>query len=167
MRTKSFEGMACQLAGAIEAIGDRWSFLILRDLILWPCRFDDFKESSAIPNTTLSQRLQHLEAHGLVEKRPYQDNPPRSEYVLTEKGRDLWMALLALADWGERWDASGAGGATVHMVDDKTGRRVQLALVDATTGRRVPPHRLRARPGPKASNYVRKKLEQNNREVVQ
>jgi DNA-binding HxlR family transcriptional regulator len=152
MRTKSFEGMACQLAGAIEAIGDRWSFLILRDLILWPCRFDDFKESSAIPNT---------------EKRPYQDNPPRSEYVLTERGRDLWMALLALSDWGERWDASGAGSATVHMVDGKTGRRVKLALVDATTGRRVPPHRLRARPGPKASDYVRKKLEQDNREVVQ
>jgi DNA-binding HxlR family transcriptional regulator len=166
MRTKSFEGMACQVAGAIEAIGDRWSFLILRDLALWPCRFDDFKEFSAIPNTTLSQRLRHLQAHGLVERRPYQDNPPRSEYVLTAKGRDLWMVLLALGEWGERWNASGAGGATIHMVDGKTGRRVKLALEDATTGRRVPLQRLRPRAGPTASEALRRKLKQHEKKAL-
>ncbi len=162
MRAKSFAGMTCPIAGALEAIGDRWAFLILRDLSFGLSRFDEFKESTGIPNTTLSDRLRHLEAHGLVERRCYQDNPPRFEYSLTRKGRDLWMVTFALAQWGERWDASGAGAPAVRMIDKDTGRRVKLALVDATTNVPVPPRRMRARPGPAASPFMRQTL--NNRD---
>jgi DNA-binding HxlR family transcriptional regulator len=158
VRTKSFAGMNCPIAGALEAIGDRWAFLILRDLSIWPARFDDFKESTGIPNTTLSDRLRHLETHGLIERHPYQDNPTRFEYALTRKGRDLWMVNLALAQWGERWDASGAGAPAVRIVDRETGRKLKLALVDATTGEPVPPARMRPRPGPAASAFMRRRL---------
>lgn len=160
MRAKSFAGMACPIAGALEAIGDRWAFLILRDLGFGPARFDDFRESTGIPNTTLSERLRHLETHGLIERRPYQDNPPRHDYALTRKGRDLWIVTVALAQWGEKWDASGAGAPAVRMIDKDTGRRVKLALVDAASGEPVPPQRLRAKPGPVASAFMRRRIKE-------
>jgi len=158
MRAKSFAGMACSVAGTLEAIGDRWAFLILRDLAFGAARFDDLRESTGIPNTTLSERLKHLEASGLVEKRPYQDHPPRSQYGLSAKGRDLWMVLVALAEWGDRWDASGFGAPPIVRLDRQTGRPVRLALVDAETGELVPPARLDARPGPAADAYTRRRL---------
>lgn len=76
MRAKSFAGMTCSVAGALEAIGDRWAVLLLRDLALGLSKYDELQASTGMPNTTLSSRLKHLESTGLVERRPYQDNPP-------------------------------------------------------------------------------------------
>lgn len=150
--------MACPVAGALEAIGDRWALLILRDLWLWaPARFDDLRESSGIPNATLADRLRRLESEGLIEKRAYQDNPLRHDYRLTTKGRDLAPVIMALAQWGLKWEA-GAGAPTVRLVDADTGRRVKLALVDAETGAPVALSRTRPRPGPAASAFLREKL---------
>jgi DNA-binding HxlR family transcriptional regulator len=158
MKSKSFQGMACSIAGALEAIGDRWAFLILRDLSLGLSRFDEFKQSTGIPNTTLSERLKHLERTGLIEARPYQDNPPRLEYALTDKGRELGMVLVALAQWGDRWDAAGTGAPPVRFVDQKTGRKVKLTFVDAQSGTPVPASQVVARPGRGADELVRWRL---------
>lgn len=155
MRAKSFAGMACSIAGALEALGDRWAILILRDLMLGLSRYDDLQASSGAPNTTLAERLKGLEARGLVTRRLYQERPPRFEYGLTGPGRDLWRVILALAQWGDRWDASGAGAPPVDFVDGATGRRVALALTDAETGEPVPSGRLEARPGKGADRLAR------------
>jgi DNA-binding HxlR family transcriptional regulator len=160
MKSKSFAGMRCSIAGALEAIGDRWAILVLRDLAMGVSRYDELQANSGIPTTTLASRLKHLEAHGLVAKRPYQDHPPRHDYVLTDKGRDLWKVTTALREWGDRWDASGYGAPTVEVVDRETGRDLFLALVDPQTGRAIPRPQIQYRPGPGADDLVRRLLAQ-------
>ncbi len=150
MKAKSFAGMNCSVAGALELIGDRWTLLLVRDLHFGLSRHDDLRASTGIPAATLSARLKQLTAAGITRRVPYQDNPPRDEYRLTAKGRDLWMVLLALREWGDRWDASGFGAPAVALVDRETGRPLRLALIDAETGQPVPPRRSLATPGPGA-----------------
>lgn len=154
MRAKSFKGMACSIAGALELVGDRWAFLLLRDLSLGLSRYDEFRQSTDIPPNTLADRLRHLEAGGLVEKRAYQKRPPRHEYVLTDKGRDFWLVIAALAQWGDRWDVSGRGAPPMQLFDGATGRAVRLVAADAETGERVPADRLVTRAGPGADELA-------------
>jgi DNA-binding HxlR family transcriptional regulator len=158
MKAKSFSGMRCSIAGALELIGDRWALLIVRDLSLGLSRYDEFRASTGIPAATLASRLKHLCAADIIERVRYQDRPPRDEYRLTRKGRDLWKVSVALREWGDRWDASGFGAPTVEMVDRTTGRPLHLALVDAETGQAVPLERAMLRPGPGADDDLRQRL---------
>ena len=158
MKAKSFVGMRCSIAGALELIGDRWSLLIIRDLSLGLSRYDDLRLSIGIPAATLAARLKHLSASNIVERVRYQERPPRDEYRLTPKGRDLWKVSVALREWGDRWDASGFG-QPIEMVDRETGRPLTLALVDAETGEIVPSKRFRLRAGPGADATVRRLIE--------
>ena len=92
----------CPVARTLDIIGERWTLLILRDLLLeGPRKFQDFEQSLAgISPNTLSARLKRLEESGIVERRFYEKHPPRAEYVLTPKGRALGPVLKALLDWG-------------------------------------------------------------------
>ena len=92
-----FDGMACSIAGVLDAIGDRWAVLILRDLSLGLSRYEDLRRSTGVTNATLSDRLKHLEDNALIERRRYQLNPERHEYFLTPKGRDIILVIQALA----------------------------------------------------------------------
>ena len=97
---------ACPVERTVAVIGGRWTVLILRDLLLHgPRRFQDFQDSlkGMAPNT-LSDRLKTLEAHGIVERQFYEQHPPRAEYMLTEKGRELGAIVMAMRDWGEKYD---------------------------------------------------------------
>lgn len=96
----------CPVTRTLEVIGARWTPLILRDLLLHGARrFQDFQESlGGIGPTTLSDRLKTLERHGIVERRFYLEHPPRAEYVLTDKGRDLGPVVRAMRDWGEKYE---------------------------------------------------------------
>lgn len=154
MKPKSFAGMRCSVAGTLEIIGDRWTLLLLRDLGLGLSRYDEFRNSCGIPTTTLSKRLQSLETHGIVERSRYNERPPRDEYRLTAKGRDLWKVTTALREWGDRWDASGYGAPSIEVVDRETGHQLRLALVDPETGQVVPRDRIRLRPGPGADAHI-------------
>lgn len=160
MKSKSFADMACSIAGALEAIGDRWSLLIVRDLSIGLSRYDQLQASTGVPPTTLADRLKHLEATGIVEKRLYCERPPRHEYLLTAKGRGLWLVTMALAQWGDRWDASGRGAPPVEFIDRKTGHQIRLMTVDATTGKPVAPDRIELRPGAGADDLVQWRLDQ-------
>ena len=161
MKAKSFAGMRCSVAGALEMIGDRWTLLLLRDLGMGLSRFDEFQASTGIPNTTLATRLKDLERNGIVARTRYLERPPRDAYHLTDKGRDLWKVLTALREWGDRWDASGFGTPTIEVVDRDTDRELRLALVDPQTGQAVPRDRIRYRPGPGADDRVRALLERS------
>lgn len=154
MKPKSFAGMRCSVAGTLEIIGDRWTLLLLRDLGLGLSRYDEFRNSCGIPTTTLSKRLQSLETHGIVERSRYNERPPRDEYRLTAKGRDLWKVTTALREWGDRWDASGYGAPSIEVVDRETGHQLRLALVDPETGQVVPRDRIQLRPGPGADAHI-------------
>ena len=97
--------MPCPVARTLDVIGERWTILILRDLILeGPRKFHDLQQAfRAISPNTLSARLKTLEEAGIVERRFYDQHPPRAEYVLTEKGAALRPVLRALRDWGEQY----------------------------------------------------------------
>lgn len=159
MKAKSFAGMRCSIAGALELVGDRWTLLLLRDLSMGLSRFDAFQSSTGIANTTLATRLKSLELNGIVARERYLERPPRDAYHLTEKGRDLWKVLTALREWGDRWDASGFGAPTIEVVDRDTDRELRLALIDPQTRQAVPSDRIRYRPGPGADDTVRTLLE--------
>ena len=96
--------LKCPVAHTLDVIGERWTILILRDLLQdGPRRFQDFEQSlSGISATTLSARLKKLEEHEIVARRFYEDHPPRAEYVLTVKGRTLGPVLKMLLEWGTR-----------------------------------------------------------------
>jgi DNA-binding HxlR family transcriptional regulator len=158
MKSKSFEGMACSIAGVLEAIGDRWAVLILRDLSLGLSRYEDLRRSTGVTNATLSDRLKHLEDNELVERRQYQTNPERYEYVLTPKGRDTILVLQALVQVGDKWAVSGDAGPPLKFVDRKTGHPVKLAMVDNETGQRVRTQDLQPQEGPGADELIRWRL---------
>jgi DNA-binding HxlR family transcriptional regulator len=92
---------ACPVACALDVVGDRWTLLIVRDLLRGPRRYGELMTSGErIPTNILADRLRRLERHGLIERVPYREHPPRVEYRLTESGRGLGPALDALANWG-------------------------------------------------------------------
>jgi DNA-binding HxlR family transcriptional regulator len=101
---RSYKQKSCPVARTLDVIGERWTILILRDLLLkGPRRFQDFQESLAgVAPNTLSARLKHLEVNGLIGRRVYSEHPPRLEYHLTEKGKSLGPVLKALREWGQR-----------------------------------------------------------------
>jgi DNA-binding HxlR family transcriptional regulator len=96
---------ACPVARALDVVGEKWTLLILRDLFRHETRrFQDFQAAlSGIAPNTLSARLKSLETRGIVSRRLYCQHPPRPEYMLTDKGRDLGPIVLALRDWGIRY----------------------------------------------------------------
>jgi DNA-binding HxlR family transcriptional regulator len=102
----------CPIARTLDVIGERWTILILRDLVVGgPRKFQDFERSlSGISPNTLSARLKRLEDAEIVERRFYEQHPPRAEYLLTQKGEELRPVLRALLDWGKRHTKYVAAG---------------------------------------------------------
>jgi DNA-binding HxlR family transcriptional regulator len=94
--------MDCSIAQCLEAVGEWWSLLIVRDAFLGVRRFDDFQAHLGISRNVLRQRLAHLVEFGILEKVPYCTRPPRSEYRLTSAGKDLWPVVASLRRWGDR-----------------------------------------------------------------
>jgi DNA-binding HxlR family transcriptional regulator len=96
----------CPIARTLDIVGDSWTILILRDLVVMggARKFQDFERSlKGISPTTLSARLKRLEEAGIVERRFYEQHPPRAEYLLTDRGKDLRPVLKALLEWGQRY----------------------------------------------------------------
>jgi DNA-binding HxlR family transcriptional regulator len=154
MRSKGFEGMTCSVAGVMGTIGDRWGALLMRDLFLGLKRYDDFRRSSGITNATLTDRLKSLEGQGLIERQLYQTRPDRYEYVLTEKGRDIGLVLLAMMQVGNKWNLAELQGPPLLMVDGQSGHWVSVALVDNTTGAVVSPRNVQVELGPGADELT-------------
>lgn len=102
MRRKSFAGMLCPIARSLNVVGEWWTLLIVRDALDGARRFEDFRQSG-IADNILSTRLDLLVREGIFERRAYQDHPPRHEYLLTVKGRDLLPIITALGVWGLRY----------------------------------------------------------------
>lgn len=97
----------CPVACALDIFGDRWTLLIIRDLFHGRARFKDFTASpEGIPTNILTDRLERLLAHGVVEQIPAEDGTKRLAYRLTEKGKALGSVLRAMRDWGLAWEKS-------------------------------------------------------------
>jgi len=95
----------CPVACSLDILGDRWTLLVVRDLMLGRSRFKDFEASpEGIPTNILSERLERLLGHNIVEQVPAADGSKRQAYALTEKGRALRPMLKAMRDWGLAWE---------------------------------------------------------------
>lgn len=103
MKRTSFAEAACPIARSLDQIGEWWTLLIIRNVFYGINRFDGLLAHLEISRNVLTDRLQTLVESGLLEKRPYQENPPRSEYHLTEKSEELYPILAAYWSWGEKW----------------------------------------------------------------
>lgn len=114
MRWNELSSEPCSLARALSVVGDRWCLLILREAFLKVRRFEDFQERLGIARRVLSERLAGLVSDGVLEKRLYQEHPPRHEYRLTQKGLDLYPAILALVHWGDAYYAGAEGPPVIH-----------------------------------------------------
>nr|WP_090448423.1 helix-turn-helix domain-containing protein [Pseudomonas benzenivorans] len=159
MRSKGFEGMACSIARVLEAIGDRWGMLVLRDLTLGLRRYEDLRHSTGITNSTLADRLRHLESQGLIQRTLYQERPCRYEYQLTSKGRDLTIVLQALAQVGDKWGLDAHEEPPLLFIDQVTNENVKLTLVSDATNEPVKMSSIRMQAGPGADDLVRWRLD--------
>ncbi|MFJ5263607.1 winged helix-turn-helix transcriptional regulator [Streptomyces sp. NPDC088387] len=97
---KDYGTQQCTIARVLEVVGERWTLLVIRDALYGVRRYNDFLVHLGIPRAVLAARLQNLTADGILEKRRYQESPPRDEYVLTERGVALWPVLRSLGRWG-------------------------------------------------------------------
>jgi DNA-binding HxlR family transcriptional regulator len=163
MQRTSFGKMTCPIARSLERVGEWWSILILRDALRGTTRFDDFQNSLGIAPNMLTRRLNALVAAGLMERRRYSAHPPRYEYVLTARGRDFRPVLIALLAWGNRHFAPE--GASVQLVDVRTGEPAEPILVDRVTGRPITETDHRHAPGPAADARVRQRYASSPRSV--
>jgi DNA-binding HxlR family transcriptional regulator len=93
----------CTIARSVDVLGDHWNLLLIREACLGTRRFDDFQRALGIGRNILTVRLTRLVDEGVVDRVEYQDNPPRYEYRLTQKGREVYPILAAMAAWGDRW----------------------------------------------------------------
>ena len=104
MPRSTFSHLECSVANSAEIVSDPWTVLVLRDAFQGVRRFDQFVASLGIARNTLASRLERLIGDGMMTAVPYQDNPVRHEYRLTDKGKDLIDVLLTLWSYGERWN---------------------------------------------------------------
>ena len=136
MRWNTLAREDCSLARTLAAIGDRWTLMILRDAFLRVRRFEDFEQSLKIARRVLSERLALLVEHGILAKVPYQERPLRHEYRLTEKGLELYPALVSLVHWGDKHYASKAGPPVIHR-HLKCGRDFRSVMTCSECGEPV------------------------------
>jgi DNA-binding HxlR family transcriptional regulator len=144
---RDYPGQICSIAKSLEVIGERWSLLIVRDVLNGNRRFGELQRSLGVARNVLSARLQRLVDEGILERRAYQESPPRHEYFLTEKGLDLWPALIALQGWGDR-HSTGPEGPPMLLVHKECGGPVSDRGICESCGRVLNARDARPVPGP-------------------
>jgi DNA-binding HxlR family transcriptional regulator len=138
MRRASFAHMDCSVAQALEVVGEWWTLLIIREFFAprHKHRFEEIQEDLGIARNILTARLQTLLEHGVIERRLYHEHPPRYEYHLTRKGRDLLPVILSLLAWGDRW-AEHEDGAPVTLRHKTCDHRFTPVLTCSHCGEKV------------------------------
>jgi DNA-binding HxlR family transcriptional regulator len=147
-----YPNQPCSLAKSLEVIGERWSLLIVRDVMNGNRRFSGIQESLGVARNVLSARLQRLIDEDILERRAYQEAPPRYEYFLTQKGLDLWPTLMALMHWGD-CHTPGPEGPPMAVVHRDCGGPVSDRGICESCGEVLTAREAKAVPGPGAAAY--------------
>lgn len=150
MIRRTFESENCAVARSLDVIGDGWSMMILRECFLGARRFGDFERVLDISKNVLTQRLQHLVDHEILQRVDAGTHGKRYEYVLTPKGKDLLTVITALRQWGDRW-IFGEGNEPILVIDRRTGEPIERVRIQNAEGRPLHPKHLALEPGPGAS----------------
>jgi DNA-binding HxlR family transcriptional regulator len=160
MLGRDYDTQTCSIASALEVVGERWSLLIVREVMLGVRRFDEIQADLGIARNVLQTRLARLTEHGVLDRHLYRERPPRYEYRLTDKGLDLWPTMVALMQWGDRHalaadgppvliEHRGCGGAVdEHRICSSCGARLTVRDVVAHAG-----------PGARPEHPLRRRLE--------
>jgi DNA-binding HxlR family transcriptional regulator len=138
VKRTSHRRAACPVARPLDAIGDWWSLLIIRDAFDGLCRFGEFQKNLGLAKNILSARLRTLVDHGILDTVPASDGSAYQEYVLTEKGRGLFPVLVALRQWGEDYFFEPKE-THVRLVDRKHGKPVRKLELRSQDGRLLRP----------------------------
>lgn len=129
----------CPVAATLDVVGDRWTMLIIRDILRGHSRYSQLRRSvEGVTTSLLSDRLKLLEREGVLERSFYSQHPPRAEYLLTAKGHALGMVVGALAAWGEKYTEHD-----LTLVDKECGHGVSLVYRCETCGRASPRSNIR------------------------
>jgi DNA-binding HxlR family transcriptional regulator len=124
-KTSAFLRSHCPIASTLDLVGDKWSLLVVRDLLYGKQTYGEILNSpEAIPTNILADRLKRLEQNGLVERTAYQDRPVRYAYRLSDKGKDLGSVLLALVAWGKKHIP---GTRTLKETEQRPAKRLRTS----------------------------------------
>jgi len=157
VRRTSFEKAECPVARSLDALGDWWSLLIIRDALMGISRFSEFQKSLGLAKNILTVRLRALVDHGILKTAPASDGSAYQEYLLTPKGRGVFPVLIALRQWSEEFSCEPRGFATL-LVDRGTGRPVRKLELRAQDGRLLGDGDTEVRPNPKLKRRRRPRV---------
>jgi DNA-binding HxlR family transcriptional regulator len=147
--SRDYPDQNCSMAAALELIGERWTLLVIRDVLAGNRRFEQMQRSLGVARNVLSARLQRLVDEDILERRPYSERPQRHEYFLTQKGLDLWPVLVALIGWGDR-HLAGPDGPPMLILHKGCGGRVNDRRICERCDKPLEVREARAVPGPGA-----------------
>jgi DNA-binding HxlR family transcriptional regulator len=137
----------CTIARSVDLLGDHWNLLIIRQACLGTRRFDDFQAALGTGRNILSRRLTRLVDEGLLDRVEYRARPVRHEYRLTDKGRDVYPILAAMAAWGERW-LTGPEGTPLVLHHAACGHDMHAVVVCSECDEPLDVREVRAKAGP-------------------
>jgi DNA-binding HxlR family transcriptional regulator len=146
---RPFADQNCSIARALAIVGERWTLLVMRDVLMGRRRFAEIKRSLGVAPNILSDRLQQLVEHGLLERRPLEGHAESHEYVATPQGQDVSPILAALLQWGDAYAAPG--GPPRVQVHIPCGHDAHPRLLCGYCGEVVARGQMRSRPGPGAT----------------
>ncbi|HEY5453929.1 MAG TPA: helix-turn-helix domain-containing protein [Acidothermaceae bacterium] len=146
MLPRDYAAENCSIARTLEVVGDRWTLLIVREALAGVTRFDVFLERLGVARNVLADRLARLVEEGILDRCAYQQRPVRCDYVVTEKGHDLWPVLASLMAWGDRYTAPN--GAPRVLTHAGCGGRAHQVVMCASCGWELASGELITRPGP-------------------
>jgi DNA-binding HxlR family transcriptional regulator len=149
MERAEYSDENCSIARTLEMVGERWSLLILREAFLGVRRFDQLQANLGIARNILADRLQRLVGAGILQRQLYQERPKRYEYRLTQMGLDLYPALVAMMQWGDRYLADEAG-APVKLEHLECGKETEPLFVCSECGGPIHARNVRPKVGPGA-----------------
>ena len=147
MKWKELEEEPCSMARTIAVIGDRWTLLILRECFLRKRRFEAFQSSLGITRHLLAERLKKLVRQGILRRVPYQESPKRHEYILTQKGLDLYPIMMAIVHWGDTHMVDERGRSVLHE-HKKCGKLFEPVMICSECGEPLLAKEVHTHPGP-------------------
>ena len=155
MKWDTLDEEPCSLSRTIAVVGDRWTLLILRECFLRVRRFEGFQSSLQITRHLLSERLKKLVRFGILRRVPYSEAPKRYEYILTQKGLDLYPIIMAMVHWGDTHMGDERGRPMLH--EHKTcGKLFDPVMVCSECGEPLSAKEVHVHPGPGARPAVQK-----------
>jgi DNA-binding HxlR family transcriptional regulator len=149
MKWDALEEEPCSLARTVAVIGDRWSLLILRECFLRKRRFEAFQSSLGITRHLLAERLKKLVRFGVLRRIPYQESPKRYEYILTQKGLDLYPIIMSIVHWGNIHMVDARGRPLLHE-HKSCGKMFDPLMVCSECGEPLTAKGVHVHPGPGA-----------------